>query len=121
MDEKNENKNEIKLEEKEEKPKVKVIISGNKGVGKSAIKSIIFNSFEPKDTFNLASTDEIQENHINYINNIFIDVLELSSNPEEKKQYFSTKKEYIFSNVAIFIFVSDSQDQKNDDIKYFEE
>ena len=121
MDEKNENKNEIKLEEKEEKHKLKVIISGNKGVGKSAIKSIIFNNFEPKDTFNLASADEIQETHINYINNIFIDVLELSSNPEEKKQYFTTKKEYIFSNVAIFIFVSDSQDQKNDDIKYFEE
>ena len=118
-----EEKNEIIIEkeEKEEKKSLKVIISGNKGVGKSSIKSIIFNSVEPKDTLNFASNDEIQETHINYINNIYIDVLELSSNPDEIKQYFSTKKEYIFSNVDIFIFISDVKNQKKDDLKYFEE
>ena len=42
--EENEIKNEIKLEEKEEINKLKVIISGNKGVGKTSIKSIIFNN-----------------------------------------------------------------------------
>ena len=76
---------------------------------------------EPKETLNLASSEEIQEAHINYINNINIDLLELSSNPDEIKQYFSTKKEYIFSNVDIFIFISDVKNQKNDDLKYFEE
>jgi Ras-related GTP-binding protein A/B len=119
--EENEIKNEIKLEEKEEIKKLKVIISGNKGVGKTSIKSIIFNNMEPKETLNLASSEEIQEAHINYINNINIDVLELSSNPDEIKQYFSTKKEYIFSNVTIFIFVTNAQEQKNDDLKFFEE
>jgi len=31
------------------------------------LKSIIFNSVEPKDTLNFASNDEIQETYINYI------------------------------------------------------
>lgn len=121
MEEKNEIQNEIKIEDQKENPTLKVLLMGMEGVGKTSIKSIIFNNMEPQETFNLASTEEIEINHIQYINNTFIDVLDFSSNKKAIKEYFSTKKEFIFSNVGILIYISDAQDQKDDDIKFFEQ
>ena len=55
MKEKNEIKLEIKLEEKNEPEILKVLLVGKKGVGKTAIKSIIFDNLEPQETLNLYS------------------------------------------------------------------
>ena len=121
MEEKNKIQNEIKLEEQKENQTLKVLLMGLERVGKTSIKSIIFNNMEPQETFNLASTEEIEINHIQYINNIVIDVLDFSSNKKAINEYFSTKKEFIFSNVGILIYISDAQEQKDDDIKFFEQ
>ena len=121
MEEKDEIQNEIKLEEKKEPPIFKVLLFGKQGVGKTSIKSIIFNNLEPQDTFNLASTEEIEETHFNFINDTFIDILDFSDKKEEIKEYFSTKKEKIFSNVGILIYITDAQEEKKEDVKLFEE
>ena len=122
MEEKNEIKNEIKLEEKKETQILKVLFLGKKGVGKTSIKSIIFDNMEPQDTFNLAPTEEIEKTHVNFINNLFVDVLDCNGNESEIKQYLTTKKELIFSNVGILIYVLDAKEEKiDDDLKLFEE
>lgn len=121
MEEKNEIKNEIIIEEKKDNQILKVLFFGKKGVGKTSIKSIIFDNMEPQETFNLVSTKEIQESHIVFINNIFLDILDCSSNESEVKQYLSTKKESIFSNVGVFIYIIEAKEEKDDDLKVFDE
>ena len=122
MEEKNEIKLEIKLEEKNEPEILKVLLVGKKGVGKTAIKSIIFDKLEPQETLNFAPTEEIEETHVNFINNLYIDVLDFGSNESNIKQSLSTKKELFFSNVGILIYILDAKEEKNDeDLKLFEE
>ena len=122
MEEKNEIKLEIKLEEKNEPEILKVLLVGKKGVGKTAIKSIIFENLEPQETLNFAPTEEIEETHVNFINNLYIDVLDFGSNESNIKQSLSTKKELFFSNVGILIYILDAKEEKNDDdLKLFEE
>ena len=122
MEEKNEIKLEIKLENKNEPEILKVLLVGKKGVGKTAIKSIIFDKLEPQETLNFAPTEEIEETHVNFINNLYIDVLDFGSNESNIKQSLSTKKELFFSNVGILIYILDAKEEKNDDdLKLFEE
>jgi len=122
MEEKNEIKLEIKLENKNEPEILKVLLVGKKGVGKTAIKSIIFDNLEPQETLNFAPTEEIEETHVNFINNLYIDVLDFGSNESNIKQSLSTKKELFFSNVGIVIYILDAKEEKNDeDLKLFEE
>jgi len=122
MEEKNEIKLEIKLENKNEPEILKVLLVGKKGVGKTAIKSIIFDNLEPQETLNFAPTEEIEETHVNFINNLYIDVLDFGSNESNIKQSLSIKKELFFSNVGILIYILDAKEEKNDeDLKLFEE
>ena len=122
MEEKNEIKLEIKLEDKNEPEILKVLLVGKKGVGKTAIKSIIFDNLEPQETLNFAPTEEIEETHVNFINNLYIDVLDFGSNESNIKQSLSTKKELFFSNIGILIYILDAKEEKNDDdLKLFEE
>ena len=100
---------------------LKVLLMGKKGVGKTSIKSIIFDSKRPEQSFNLSSTEEIEETHISFINNILLDILDFNSNEITLKEYLTAKKEIFFSNVNYLIYVSDAQEQKNDEIKLFEE
>ena len=109
------------MEEKINNEILKVLFLGKKKVGKTSIKSIIFGNMEPQNTFNLAPTEEIEETHVNYINNLFIDILDCTSKESENKLYLTTKKELIFSNVGMLIYILDVTDEKNEDIKFFEE
>lgn len=114
-------KNEIILEEKSSNQIIKVLFLGKQGAGKTSIKSIIFNNMQPHETFNLASTKEIEETHIHFINNVLLEILDCTSDESEIKNYISTKKELIFSNIGILIYVLNAKDTKEDEIKLFEE
>ena len=117
-----EDRNEIIIEEKKESQVLKVLFLGKKGVGKTSIKSIIFDNMEPQETLNVARTEEIQETHVTFINNLFIDVFDCNSNNSEIKQYLTTKKELIFSNVWMLIFIIDAKEENiDDDLKLFQE
>ena len=121
MEEKNVMKNEIILEEEKKNQILKILFLGKRGVGKTSIKSIIFDNMEPQETFNLASTKEIEETHVNFINNLFLDIIDCSGDETEIKYFISHKKELIFSKVGILFFVVDAKDDKDEDLKIFEE
>ena len=120
--EENENFNKIN---EENLPK-KILLMGKTGVGKTAIKSIIFQNKTAVDTLKLCSTNEIEETHLYFINNLHINVfdcVDFSSKDDNIKQYFKNKKKFIFSNVEILIVVV--QSEKNNKIEeeesqYFE-
>ena len=119
--EENDNPNKINLDN-ENLPK-KILLMGKKGVGKTSIKSIIFQNNTPKGTLKLCTTNEIEETHLNFLNKIPINILDCSSREDYAKQYFTTNKKNVFSNVDILIFVI--QPQNNNKIEeeenlYFE-
>ena len=104
---------------------IKVLLMGKTGVGKTSIKSLIFHNKSPKDTLDLAFTNEVEVTHLRFMKNIYIKILDCCS--REIKQYFDSKKEKIFSKVRIFIFVAEAENynhknehDKLDDLIYFE-
>ena len=99
--------------EKKKKTAVKILLMGRKGVGKTSIKSIIFQQQLAKDTLKLAPSIEIEEMHSKLMGNININLMDCCSKDEYVKKYFTTKKEKIFSNVDILIFVVDASNTKD--------
>ena len=91
-----------------EKSFTKILLMGNKGSGKTSIKSIIFQQKLPKDTIRLATTNEIEEIHVKIMGSININLIDCCSKDEYNNKYFDTKKEKIFSKVDILIFVIDA-------------
>ena len=91
-----------------EKSFTKILLMGNKGSGKTSIKSIIFQQKLPKDTIRLAPTKEIEEIHVKIMGSININLIDCCSKDEYNNKYFDTKKEKIFSKVDILIFVIDA-------------
>ena len=113
----NENKN----------PFTKILLMGKMGVGKTSIKSIIFQNKSAKDSLNLAFTNEVEESHLRFMKNISLDLLDCCSKEDFIKQYFDTKKNAIFSKVDILVFVVEAENYNHrnendnlDDIVYFE-
>jgi Ras-related GTP-binding protein A/B len=113
----NENKN----------PFTKILLMGKMSVGKTSIKSLIFQNKSAKDTLNLAFTNEVEESHLRFMKNISLDLLDCCSKEDFIKQYFDTKKNAIFSNVDILVFVVEAENYNHrnendnlDDIVYFE-
>ena len=106
---------------------IKILLMGKTGVGKTSIKSLIFENKLAKDILHLACTNEIEESHFKFMNIFSLHLLDCSSKEDYIKQYFESKKEKLFSNVNIFIFVAESENYNHrnekdnlDDIVYFE-
>jgi Ras-related GTP-binding protein A/B len=105
----------------------KILLMGKMGVGKTSIKSIIFQNKSAKDSLNLAFTNEVEESHLRFMKNISLDLLDCCSKEDFIKQYFDSKKSAIFSNVDILVFVVEAENYNHrnendnlDDIVYFE-
>lgn len=119
------------MEEKDNQNKIinednlakKILLMGKTGVGKTSIKSIIFQNKTGKDTLKLCPTNEIEETHFNFLNNIPLNILDCSGKDEYFKQYFTTKKEILFTNIEILIFVTQPENNnktKDDELTYFD-
>ena len=112
---------------REEKNFIKILLMGKTGVGKTSMKSIIFQNQSAKDTLELAYTNEIEETHFKFMKNLYLSILDCSSREHYIKKYFDSKKKTLFSNVNILIFVAEAENynflnsQDNlDDTVYFE-
>ncbi len=101
---------------------------GKAGVGKTSMRSIIFANQAPKDAFVIGFTNECEETNLRFMGDLTFNLLDCGGQGDFIKQYFETKKEYIFSQVEVFIFVvaaendiirKDERD-KVDEVIYFE-
>jgi len=98
---------------------------GKAGVGKTAMRSIIFGNSAAKDTFALRYTHGVSESRLKFMGNMVLNLLDCGGQDEFITQYLSSKKEAIFSNVEILTFVIEAETsanlkQKDDDLAYFE-
>lgn len=105
----------------------KLLLMGKSRVGKTSMRSIIFANQAPKETFSLGYTSEVAETRSKFMGNLSISILDCGGQEEFIKQYFETKREQIFSQVEVLIFVIEAENFKNhkdteniEDITYFE-
>ena len=112
---------------KEEKTLYKILLMGKTEVGKTSMKSIIFQNQSGKDTLDLVYTNEIEETRIRFMKNINLSIVDTYSKDNYIKEYFDLKKKSLFSKVDIFVFVAEAENynfldlQNNlDDTTYFE-
>ena len=88
---------------KEEKTLYKILLMGKTEVGKTSMKSIIFQNQSGKDTLDLAYTNEIEETRIRFMKNINLSIVDTYSKDNYIKEYFDLKKKSLFSKVDIFV------------------
>lgn len=125
----NQGKKDQEKEEKSEKGIPKILLMGKCGVGKTSMRSIIFANQAPKDTMILGYTSEVAESRLRFMGNLSFNLFDCGGQEEFVRQYFETKKESIFSNVEVLIFVVEaiSLNTKNNvkdnikDVNYFED
>ncbi len=103
----------------------KILLMGKAAVGKTSMRSIIFANCAPRDTFVLEWTHDVNESRLRFMGNMMLNLLDCGGQNEFIKQYLDSKREQIFSNVEILVFVIEAEKLKpsnnNDDLTYFEE
>jgi Ras-related GTP-binding protein A/B len=105
----------------------KILLMGKAGVGKTSMRSIIFANCLPRDAFVLGITHDVNESRLKFMGNLTLNLLDCGGQGEFVQQYFESKKEQIFSNVQVLVFVVEAENKlkknPNDpfyDLKYFE-
>lgn len=107
----------------------KILLMGKAGVGKTSMRSIIFANCAPRDAFALGITHEVNESRLKFMGNLTLNLLDCGGQYEYYKQYFDSKKEQIFSNVEVLVFVVEAEKKQDknknkqnvvDDLIYFE-
>jgi Ras-related GTP-binding protein A/B len=103
----------------------KILLMGKAAVGKTSMRYIIFANCAPRDTFVLEWTHDVNESRLRFMGNMILNLLDCGGQNEFIKQYLDSKRQTIFSNVEILVFVIEGKKLKhsnnNDDLTYFEE
>ena len=105
----------------------KILLMGKAGVGKTSMRSIIFANCAPRDTFVLGWTHEVNESRLRLMGNLMVNLFDCGGQKFFMDNYLNSKREEIFSNVEIFVFVIEAEKviptgaQNNEDLTYFEE
>lgn len=115
------------MEENKDKKVKKMLLMGKAGVGKTSMRSIIFANQAPKDTFVLGYTNSVERADLRFMGDLNFNLFDCGGQEDFIKSYFETKKESIFSEVEVFIFViaaesefTSKKESEIEDIMYFE-
>jgi len=102
----------------------KILLMGKANVGKTSMRSIIFANCAPRDTFVIGYTHDVNESRIKFMGNMKL-IVDCGGQDQFIKNYLESKREQIFSNVEVLVFVleGEKEDKKDniEDLNYFEE
>ena len=115
------------MEEKKEVEGLKILLMGKAKVGKTSMRSIIFANKAPEETKQLGFTENVNETHSKFLGKLYLDLYDCGGQEDFVKQYLESRRDKIFSDVGVLIFVVEAEnyDNRNDDdhiedISYFE-
>ena len=113
--------------EKKEIEGLKILLMGKAKVGKTSMRSIIFANKAPEETKQLGFTENVNETHSKFLGKLYLDLYDCGGQEDFVKQYLESRRDKIFSDVGVLIFVVEAEnyDNRNDDdhiedISYFE-
>ena len=115
------------MEGKKEVDGLKILLMGKAKVGKTSMRSIIFANKAPEETKQLEFTENVNETHSKFLGKLYLDLYDCGGQEDFVKQYLESRRDKIFSDVGVLIFVVEAEnyDNRNDDdhiedITYFE-
>ena len=85
----------------------KMLLMGSAGAGKTSMHRVIFANIPAKDTSKIGYTMSKEEHKITVMGNIELKLWDCGFQNQFVKEYFSSKKEYIFSNTSLLLYVFD--------------
>ncbi|KAL9093632.1 MAG: hypothetical protein Q9159_000161 [Coniocarpon cinnabarinum] len=94
---------------KKSKPR-KVLLMGKSGAGKSSMRSIVFSNYVARDVRRLGATIDVEHSNIRFMGNLTLNLWDCGGQDSFMESYLTRgagKREEVFSNVAVLIFVFD--------------
>ena len=85
----------------------KMLLMGRSGAGKTSIHSILFAKMPVKNTCNIGYSTEVAQSRIQFIGNLCLDLWDCPGQDKFMQDYFTTRKEEIFSRVFVMIYLFD--------------
>ncbi|KAI9878909.1 MAG: GTP-binding protein gtr1 [Pleopsidium flavum] len=101
-----------KMEETKKHKKQKVLLMGKSGAGKSSMRSIIFSNYVPRDVRRLGATIDVEHSRVKFLGNLTLNLWDCGGQDAFNESYLTTQREYIFSEVAVLIYVFDIESRE---------
>lgn len=87
--------------------KRKVLLMGPSDGGKTSMRSVIFSNNRPRDTARLGLTFEMERSKVKFLGNLILNLWDCGGQQSFIENYLNKQKDFIFSNVAVLIYVLD--------------
>ena len=85
----------------------KVLLMGKSGSGKTSMRSIIFANYLARDTQRLNPTLDVQHSSVRFLGSLVLNLWDCGGQDLFYESYFVSRREHIFRNVAVLIYVFD--------------
>ena len=85
----------------------KVLLMGSSNAGKTSMRSIIFANFAARGTAQLNPTLEVQHSSVRFLGSLVLNLWDCGGQDDFFATYFTSKRDQLFSNVAVLIYVFD--------------
>mmetsp|Transcript_25384 Transcript_25384/g.28236 ORF Transcript_25384/g.28236 Transcript_25384/m.28236 type:complete len:297 (+) Transcript_25384:48-938(+) len=98
----------------------KVLLMGKNGSGKTSMRSIIFANYIARDTSRLGATIDVEHSHVKFLGDLVLNLWDCGGQEAFMENYLATKRDHIFKNVAVLIYVFDVESRELEkDMKYY--
>ncbi|XP_026819440.1 ras-related GTP-binding protein A-like [Rhopalosiphum maidis] len=104
------------------KRKVNILIMGRGSSGKTSMRSIIFDNFEPIDTKRLCATNEVETTHVPFLGHMLFNIKDCGGQDKFVNNYFDHKRKHLFRNIDVFVYLFEVNNRDNEfatDLKHF--
>ncbi|PBC27528.1 Ras-related GTP-binding protein A [Apis cerana cerana] len=103
------------------KKKIKVLLMGKSGSGKTSMRSIIFANYIARDTRRLGATIDVEHSHVRFLGNLVLNLWDCGGQEAFMENYFASQRDNIFRNVEVLIYVFDVESRELDkDMHYYQ-
>ncbi|XP_049560575.1 ras-related GTP-binding protein B isoform X9 [Orcinus orca] len=101
--------------------KVKVLLMGKSGSGKTSMRSIIFANYIARDTRRLGATIDVEHSHVRFLGNLVLNLWDCGGQDTFMENYFTSQRDNIFRNVEVLIYVFDVESRELEkDMHYYQ-
>lgn len=80
---------------------------GRSGSGKTSMRSVIFANYLARDTQRLNPTLDVQHSNERFLGSLVLNLWDCGGQHVFYENYFTSKRDHIFSDVAVLIYVFD--------------
>ncbi|XP_025207417.1 ras-related GTP-binding protein A-like [Melanaphis sacchari] len=96
---------------------------GQGSSGKTSMRSIIFDNYDPIDTKRLCATNEVETTHVPFLGHMLFNIKDCGGHEKFVNSYFGHKRKHLFQNVDVFVYLFEVKNQDEEfakDLKHYQ-